>query len=250
MKKKSLKAILSISGYFLLVIALCFVGGLVFHNYYYQLIYVSGSSMYPTLNGADNEQDGTVVDFGIVDPHKSAVDHVKRFSIISTYYYDDYRLNGELKPSPKQKIKRIIALPNETFKIKDGELYLKHDETFELVPYTFNISPSIEDKYQGKDIEETTLEDDEYWVLGDHRDKSRDCGSSDLRKPIKKDYICGVLVAIEGQAKLKVKNYVCSNCGSVSGSDASYCENCLSYGTLTPYKCDLVNKQYYWPRYF
>ena len=85
MKNKKLKAILSITGYFLLVLAICFSGALVFHSVYYELIYVSGISMSPTLNGSEDEKSGTVVDFGIVDSHKSAINHIKRFSIVSTY---------------------------------------------------------------------------------------------------------------------------------------------------------------------
>ena len=242
MKNKKIKAILSLTGYFLLVLALCFVGGLVFHNYYYEQIYVSGSSMAPTLNGDDSEQDGTVVDFGIVDTHKSAINNVKRFSIVSTYYYDDYSSNGTLKLNPKKKIKRIIAMPNETFKIEGSKLYVKENDEFKYIPYSFTIEPEGD---TSKDINETTLGEDEYWVLGDHRNKSRDCGS--FKIPIKKDYICGVLVAIEGQAQLKVKQYVCDNCGKVYTS-GTRCPEC--HGNLSPFKCELINKKYQLPKYF
>lgn len=245
MKNKKIKAILSITGYFLLVLALCFVGGLVFHNYYYEQIYVSGSSMAPTLNGDDSEKDGTVVDFGIVDNHKTAINNVKRFSIVSTYYYDDYESNGALKTNPKKKIKRIIALPNETFKIEDSKLYVKENDEFKYIPYTFTIDPSVETADSSKDIGETTLGEDEYWVLGDHRNKSRDCGS--FKVAIKKDYICGVLVAIEGQAELKVKQYVCDNCGKVY---TAYGKCTACFGSLSPFKCELINKKYQLPKYF
>ena len=248
MKNKKLKSVLSLTGYLLLVIALCVSASIVFHNVYYELIYVSGGSMSPTLNNhisEDNEntdKDGTLVDFGIVDTHKTAINNVKRFSIVSTYYYDDYDASGVLKSNAKKKIKRIIAMPNETFKIEKGLLYIKEDNEYNLVSYTFKTS-SNDPEYTGKDIE-TTLGENEYWVLGDHRDKSRDSGT--LLKPIKKEYILGVLVAIEGQARLKVKRFICESCGKAY-KGGNVCTNCG--GDLYP-EYDLVNKQYHWPKYF
>ena len=244
MKNKKLKAILSITGYFLLVVALCVSASVVFHNLYYELVYVSGSSMYPNLNGQDNEKDGSVVDFGIADYHKSAINNIKRFSVISTYYYDDYASDGTLKANPKIKIKRVIALPRETFKIEKSQLYVLKDGQYELIPYSFEIEPKVNENYEGKDIAETTLGENEYWVLGDHRDKSRDSGT--LNKPVLKSYILGVLVAIEGQAQLKVTKYVCNSCGKVSKT-GGLCQSC--YGELSA-EYDLVNRQYHWPKYF
>ena len=245
MKNKKLKAILSITGYFLLAVALCFSGGLVFHSLYYELIYVSGISMSPTLNGSDDERAGTVVDFGIVDTHKSAINNIKRFSIVSTYYSTDYTLSGSLIPSPKKKIKRVVALPNETFKIENSKLYILKGEEYKYIPYTFDINPSVEEGYTGKDIMPTTLGENEYWVLGDNRSHSKDSGTLD--EPVRKEYLIGVLVAIEGKAQLKVKQYVCENCGKTFKGGLSVCDKC--YGSLTP-EYDLTNKQYHWPKYY
>ena len=245
MKNKKLKAILSITGYFLLVLAICFSAGLVFHSTYYDLIYVSGISMSPTLNGSDDEKDGAVVDFGIVDSHKSAINHIKRFSIVSTYYSTDYIRPGKLMPNPKQKIKRIIAMPGETFKIEQSKLYVLKDGEFEHIPYTFNINPIIEDGYTGKDIAYKTLGDNEYWVLGDNRSNSKDSGTLD--EPIQKDYLLGVLVAIEGKAELKVAKYICSDCGNISKNGGFSCQKCG--GNLTA-EYDLIHKRYQWPKYY
>ena len=245
MKNKKLKALLSITGYFLLVVAICFSAALVLHSTYYELIYVSGISMSPTLNGSDDERAGSVVDFGIIDPHKSALNHIKRFSIVSTYYSDDYSLSGRLIPNSKQKIKRVVAMPGETFKIENSKLYVLKDEEFEYIPYSFNINPVLEDGYSGKDVAIKTLGEDEYWVLGDNRSNSRDCGT--LNEPVKKEHLIGVLVAIEGRAQLKVKRMVCSNCGSTFKEGTTLCQKC--YELLTP-DYELTNKHYQWPKYY
>ena len=249
MKNKKLKAILSITGYFLLTLALCFSGALVFHSVYYELIYVSGISMSPTLNGSDIEKDGTIVDFGIVDSHKSAINHIKRFSIVSTYYSTDYYLNGNLKPNPKQKIKRVIALPGETFKIEGSKLYVLNEGTndFDYIPYTFNINPDVESGNSSKDIDETTLGEDEYWVLGDNRANSND--SASINEPVKKEYLIGVLVAIEGKAELKVKKLICQNCGKSYKNGTERCTDETCRGDLTP-EYELTHKRYHWPKYY
>ena len=245
MKNKKLKAILSVIGYFLLVLAICVSAGFVFHAQYYDLIYVSGISMAPTLNGDENEQAGSVVDFGIMDTHKSALKHIKRFSIVSTYFPDeiDYNLvTGELRNNAKQKIKRIIAMPGESFKIEDSKLYVNG----EYIPYTFKINTGS--NINAKDInrEETPLGEDEYWVLGDNRSNSRDSGALNLA--IKKENLIGVLVAIEGNAKLKIKDYVCDQCGKRYSKEPNSCGKCGNYNFTAEY--ELTNKNYKWPKYF
>ena len=183
MKNKKLKATLSITGYFLLLLALCFVGVLVFHSYYYESVYISGPSMLPTLKGEEHEHEDSIVDFGIVDTHKSAINHIKRFDIVSTYFPDDYNSEAHLVANARKKIKRVIAMPGETFTIKDGLLSVKKGEEFVEVPYTFKITLNTY-----KDTQEpVTLGENEYWVLGDNRtsaSSSRDCAT--FKKPIKK----------------------------------------------------------------
>ena len=261
MKNKKLKNAVSITGYFLLVLAIFVRASIVFHNTYYESVYVSGGSMSPTLTGStmtsssygiDVEEDGSIVDFGIVDTHKQAINNVKRFSIVSTYFPDDYSADGKLIGEPNKKIKRIIALPNETFKIVESKLYVKKGEDFEYIPYTFTIDPSVDELKTIKDIGEVTLGNDEYWALGDHRSNSRDCGSfykdnGDIHSSaIKKIYLVGVLVAIEGQATLTLKSCECSHCKKTFDKGV-ICPNCSNKLTRN---FELKNKKYHSPKYF
>ena len=238
---KKLKATLSITGYLLLLIAVCVAGVFIFHSSYYELIYVSGSSMYPTLNGSDDEASGTVVDFGIVDAHQSAINHIERFDIISTYYPSDYKADGTLNAGAKKKIKRVIGMPGDTFTIKDGLLSVLNDEVYIPVKYNFKITETTV-----KDVEAKQLGEDEYWVLGDNRKNSNDCGA--FNEPIKKKQIAGVLVAIEGTAQLKIKNNRCSSCGATFSAKNTSCSKCGSSNYIAQY--DLVNKKYAWPKYY
>ena len=239
MKNKKLKATLSITGYFLLVIAICFVGALVFHSYYYESVYVHGPSMNPTLRGG--MEKGDTADFGIVDTHRAAINHIKRFDIISTYYPEDY-IGDKLSVAASKKIKRVIGMPGDTFIIKDGLLSVKEGDEFVNVPYKFKVSSvtTVKDT-----TDPLTLSDDEYWVLGDNRTNSTD--SFHVGK-IKKKYIAGVLVAIEGQAELAEKAYRCNKCGKLFKTEIETCNKCGETTFTTQYK--LVNKKYSWPKFF
>lgn len=67
-------------------------------------------------------------------------------------------------PEPQEDlIKRLIGLPGETIEIHDGEVYVNGERLDE--PY-IKASPRYRD--------EITLGEDEYYVLGDNRNNSRD----------------------------------------------------------------------------
>ena len=245
MKNPKLKPLLSAIGYLLLVIALCFSGSMIFHSLYYESIYVSGASMAPTLNGSDDEQSGAIVDFGIVDHHKAALDHIKRFDIVTTYYPEDYDLiSGALKAGARKKIKRVIALPNETFKITMGQLEVFDGKEYKEIKQNFKTQPA---NYAGKDtIIDITLGEDEYWVLGDNRANSKDCATTGM--PIKKSNIYGLLVAIEGTGELYVKRFYCEECGKTyKGHNGMICSEC---GGNINAEFDIKNKNYHWPKYY
>lgn len=116
-----------------------------------QLTQVGGSSMYPTLSNGDN----IVVEkfsYRFVDP--------ERFDIIVFPYQEE---SGEVR----NYIKRIIGLPGDTIQIKAGVIYinevpLEEDFKFEEINSGGWAEESIEIGY------------DEYFVLGDNRNNSKD----------------------------------------------------------------------------
>ena len=119
--KQKLKRIIWPIIYLILIINVCLSFILVFRSYYFRAIFVSGNSMNPTLKG------GSRADYGVIDDHKSAINHLKRFNIVTTYYpfakSTDYKggyvhgQDNEIdKNNSSYKIKRVYGLPNETIR--------------------------------------------------------------------------------------------------------------------------------------
>ena len=115
---------------------------------------VSGSSMETTLSDHDNL---------IVDKITYRFSDPKRFDIIVfPYQYEE----------DTYYIKRIIGMPGETVQIDgDGNIYIND----ELLEESYGME-AIESP--GRAYEPITLEEDEYFVMGDNRNNS-----SDSREP-------------------------------------------------------------------
>ncbi len=160
--KKVLREILSTSIYFLVVVAAIY---LTIH-YVGQRTQVQGESMEPALEDGDNL---------IVDKITYRFNDPERFDIIvfpfkykeNTYY-----------------IKRIIGLPGETVQIdNDGTIYINDEPLTENYGKEVMLDP-------GSAYSPITLDDDEYFVLGDNRNNSSDSRSTSVGL-IKRDNIIG-----------------------------------------------------------
>lgn len=224
--KKKITSILWAFAYFAVLVCALISSTVIFHNNYFSLVYVDGVSMQPTLN------NNGVTEFGIVDKHSSAINNIQRFDIITTYYpikynsstgsLSDYSYiaeNGKeiftdftdpdhevhVSSTASFKIKRVIALPGEQFKVQEKgvEIRTKNedgswgDSTFYEYTFKHKYGDKTNDTYR-------TLGEDEYWVLGDNWGSSLD--SNALNMKVLKDNIQGVLVAIEGTCKVVKSN--------------------------------------------
>ena len=128
---------------------------LLIRTYIVTPIRVNGTSMYPTL-----KQNEIMIlnKIGL----KSGID---RFDIVV------------VKTDNNRIIKRVIGLPGESVMYEDGKLYIN--------------GKYVEDSYslsETKDFENIVLKEDEYFVLGDNREVSKD---SRMIGPVKKEQILG-----------------------------------------------------------
>ena len=116
---------------------------------------VNGESMYPALHNKDNL---------IVDKISYRFSDPRRYDIIVfPYHYKDRTYY----------IKRVIGLPGETVQIKDGMIYINGSVYLEEQNFS-----QMEDAGIAKD--EITLGEDEYFVLGDNRNRSEDSRFADM----------------------------------------------------------------------
>jgi signal peptidase I len=132
-----------------------------------QPFFVKGASMDP------NFLDG---DYLIIDEISYRFDEPQRGEVVIFRYPLD---------SSQFFIKRIIGLPSETVKIKDGKVIIYNQESGQ--EFVLDESAYLEESYTPGNLE-ITLGNSEYFVLGDNRD-----ASSDSRKwgGVNKRYITG-----------------------------------------------------------
>lgn len=130
---------------------------------------VSGSSMVPTLYDKDNL---------IVEKLSYRFHNPERFDIIICPGVPD--IDGVRRD---RYIKRIIGLPGETIQVKDGIVLIDGE-------------PLADDTYCEEEILDAgmlldpyTLEEDEYFVMGDNRNNSRDSRDPMLGPVQRKDLI-------------------------------------------------------------
>lgn len=135
----------TISGYkkFLTVV---FIFALIccFRAYVIDRVIVSGNSMNPYFSDGD-----------VMWARKFDVLALERYQVVVA------------KADELFVIKRVIGLPNETVQIIDGFVYIDGEK--------LNGDYGYQTRIYGKAINEITLADNEYFIMGDNRDDSLDC---------------------------------------------------------------------------
>ena len=215
--------------YFVFAIGVAISGCFIFQKYYYTNIYISGVSMNPTLLGHSLR-----CHYGIADTSNAAIDSLKRFDVIITYY----SWNGD---DSTLKVKRVWGFPGETLSLKytlfdedpeniyygmqlkvNGKVVINSTANHEYTMtcdypegfnptfnvYTFNTpsrSFSVNVDYPANRREfDITLGSDEYFVMGDNWWHSSDCygnGPAQSLHALKRKDIQGRVVRIEGTAR-------------------------------------------------
>jgi signal peptidase I len=169
MEEKTKKYILLLLD-IVLNIAIIIVMVLVIQKWIIAPFYVSGPSMCNTMNYIDDECQSGVAQKIIINE--------------ALYLFNDPK-RGEIVvfKSPKEDkylIKRIIAVPGDTIRMENGELYLKTAEQEEFYKLE---EPYLNEENKGNtlkrfpSLEEFYLTEGNYFVLGDNRAHSTDSRS-------------------------------------------------------------------------
>lgn len=213
-----------------LVLATCFSSFIWFQKTYFTAYWVNGQSMWPTLNKEARTASGepfnddprksminaTGIDYIIGDEHPNILSKLKRFDIVICKYSptDTY-----------EKIKRIIALPGETFYIDstsigdagNGVVHLLNEETqqFEVLEQPLETKYIAAGEYPLTYTTPFTLGEDEYFVMGDNRLHSSD---SRLNGPIKHAEINAKAIALVARCKTVLRK----GSTSLEASDVCY----------------------------
>lgn len=80
-------------------------------------------------------------------------------------------------------VKRVIGVPGDTVQVKDGAVYVNGELFEEKVETAAILDPGLA-------AENITLEEDEYFVLGDNRNNSEDSRYANIGN-VKKEHIIG-----------------------------------------------------------
>ncbi|MCR4840976.1 MAG: signal peptidase I [Lachnospiraceae bacterium] len=160
------------------IILLILVSVFAIVKYFYQPIQVEGSSMEPNLYETDKL---------LINKVGNKLEYERYDIIVFKPYSEDNLVTKEVDESDALFIKRIIGLPGETVQImangdifitdKNGKKFLLEDDPAKQDYYYSGIDWV---KYDDNMFESITLKDDEYFVLGDNRDVSKDSRSSEI----------------------------------------------------------------------
>ncbi len=163
--KSKKKGIIQAVCYIVAIVAAAFI----WNGFFFSPLKVIGDSMNPALSSND---------LVIINKISYTMNGAKRFDMVVFPYRYDNSYNY---------IKRVIGLPGETVEIVDGKIYIDGSE---LEEYYGIHDKTTEMRY--KNYGPVTLEDDEYFVMGDNRDHSDDSRSPDVG-PVNEDDIIGTI---------------------------------------------------------
>ena len=155
--------------YFVCLLAVVFV----INTFVVQRTMVSGDSMYPYLHNKDQLMMDKL-SYRFHDP--------ERFDIVVFPVVRDGK--------EEYYIKRVIGLPGETVQIIDGYVYINGEKLDE------NYGAEVMND-AGRAAEPITLGDDEYFVLGDNRNRSDDSRYENVEN-LKREKIVGRARPITG----------------------------------------------------
>lgn len=219
--------------YFAMAISMVFTGCLLFQRNYYINVYVSGSSMSPTLIGGGEWGRNH---YGISDNHRFVLNNLDRFDVVVTYYPSSWGSSDE-----SYKIKRVWGFPNETitmsfedetynFKVtKDEKVVYTVDAKVSNKTYTYNgisatyrvatfniqlrsfdtrvlrsvyMDDPSSTNYERKNFS-ITLKENEYFIMGDNWTGSSDSYTNmSSSQRITFNDLQGKVIAIQGTAKV------------------------------------------------
>lgn len=117
-------------------------------HFVFDILPIKGASMYPSFHDKD------VV---ILNKISYVTELPKRGDNVVLRFPGD--------PEHQRYIKRLIGLPGETVTIRDGKVFINGQELYE---------PYLPQEVTTYPASETTLRDDEYYLIGDNRDNSSD----------------------------------------------------------------------------
>lgn len=200
------------------VVTACYL----FSRRYYEQIYVSGDSMYPTLKGGTISSEGRN-HYGKADKSSRTIDSLSRFDVVITYYPKGWTASDE----GSYIIKRVWGLPGEkisltwsentytftavnpnggvsvtTGTIDPEEQYVSFTTPDDVrVSKTFLTCINFHSSFKKRTFQDIQLHNDEYYLMGDNWCVSNDCfGNRSENNYVSRSYLQGKVVQIEGTA--------------------------------------------------
>ncbi len=224
--------------YILFSAAITLSGCFIFSRYYYTNIFVSGPSMLPTLVGDDAHN---IHHYGIADTTSKAIDSLKRFDVVITYYPSSWGAKDGLIVKrvwgfPGETINLVSDLNGSTFTVSHGgevvytvQAHIRKKqvnkissiETMLVYQYVLpnkEFNTHFNGKYTetetgeinvteitagARNINNLTLGENQYFVMGDNWVDSTDCYTK-MSQPEKltRSDIQGRVICIQGYGKV------------------------------------------------